>query len=104
MVHNTPYFGNHAPAPVPNPEELGVEHDLVPMLFELSETHYVGSEPRDQVDSWQHLMFTGFATDQYGASPFNVHHHAVTKPDRAMHLVVNLRECTLLASHMIRGA
>jgi hypothetical protein len=51
MVQTALYLVHHAPMPVPNPEEAGVENDLVSIFFKLTETHYVGNEPRDEVDT-----------------------------------------------------
>jgi hypothetical protein len=74
------------------------------ILFKLSETHYVGGEPWDQIDSRQHFVFPSFTPDQYGASPFNVHHITIAKEDGAMHFVVDLRECTSFINHVVHSA
>jgi hypothetical protein len=97
------YLGHHAPAPIPDSEEADVEHYLVPIFFQLTETHYICSEPLDQADDRQHLVFIGLTLDEDDAPSLDVRHSPITKPHGVVYLVIDLHESATLTSHVVHG-
>jgi hypothetical protein len=77
---------------------------LVVVFLKLPQTHDVGRESRNQVDSCESLMSTIPALEQDCPSTLDGRDRAVAKPDRAMHTGVQRPERSTLTGHVVHRA
>jgi hypothetical protein len=76
---------------VPDLEAATEQKDLAPDLFKLTEVHDIRGEPRNEVNPGQRLMVTILAFEKNSASPLNLRHRPIVKPDSSMDLCVEVR-------------
>jgi hypothetical protein len=89
---------------VEDAEDALLDDDLEVVLVHLSETHNIGSEPRDQVDSAEPTVFAGSEGKENGALPLDVDHQPVTELDGVSLTAVKLEEDMTRTRHMVRCA
>jgi hypothetical protein len=98
------HLGEQESMRVEDAEDAFLDDDLEAVLVHLPEAHYVGGEPRDEVDFAESAVLAGSEGEEHGALPFDVDHRPITKFHSAGHAAIELGEDVTRARHMVRRA